>query len=113
MEELKTKASHLKDHVREYVQDYIQLAKAKATKGASDAAASIVIAIATVVFVFFFLFFAAFGLGWWLGSILNNRAAGFFIVAGVFILCTLLLFALRKKVIAPMIRNAVISKVYE
>ena len=112
-EDLKSKATHLKDHVRDYVQTYVQLAKVKATKGASTAVSGIVIGIVAFFFAFFFLFFLAFGLGWWFGNLVENRAAGFFMVAGLFLLLVLVLFAIRKKVIVPMIRNMIISKVYE
>jgi hypothetical protein len=40
-------------------------------------------------------------------------AAGFFAVAGFFALLIVLMFALRKKVIVPMIQKMIISKVYE
>lgn len=113
MEELKSKASRFKEHAREYVQTYADLAKVKVTKGASTAVSGIFIGITAFFFAFFFLFFLGFGLGWWLGNVVNNRAAGFFLVAGFFLLLTAVLFALRKKVIVPMIRNMIIKKVYE
>ena len=120
MEELKAKSpnlkdhtTHLKDHVSEYIKTYVQLAKLKATKGASGAVAGIVIGVTSFLFAFFFLFFISFGLGWWLGTLVNNTAAGFFMVAGLYLLLIFLIFALRKKVIIPMIRNTIISKVYE
>jgi uncharacterized membrane protein YccC len=65
------------------------------------------------VLAFFFLQFLFFGLAWWVGTLVNSIAAGFFIVAGFFLLLILLIFALRKKVIVPMIRNSIIRKVYE
>jgi hypothetical protein len=43
----------------------------------------------------------------------GSTAGGFFIVAGLFLLLIVLVFALRKKVIVPMIRNSIIRKVYE
>jgi len=113
MEELKSKASRFKEHAREYVQTYADLAKAKVTKGASTAVSGIVIGITAFFFAFFFLFFTAFGLGWWLGTALDNHAAGFFLVAALFLILTVVLFSLRKKVIVPMIRNMIIKKVYE
>ena len=113
MEDLKTKAAQLKDHVSEYATTAMQLAKAKATKGASSAAAGAVIGVIAVLLVFFFLIFLFTGLAWWLGSLLNSPALGFFCVAGLFLLLLILIFALRKKVIVPKIRNAIISKVYE
>jgi hypothetical protein len=113
MEELKTNASHLKTHVTEYIKANVELAKAKATRGASTAAAGIAIGVTAFIFLFFFLFFLSFALGWWIGTLLNSTASGFFIVAGLYLLLAGLIFMLRKKVLVPMIRNAVISKVYE
>lgn len=113
MDDLKTSATHLKEHVSEYVQTTVQLAKAKATKGASNAAAGAAIGIATVVFGLFFLAFLFTSLAWWLGSLLESPALGFLCVAGLFLLFIILIFALRKKVIVPLIRNIIIKAIYE
>ena len=113
MEDLKTKAAQLKDHVSDYAKTTIELAKAKATKGASNAVAGIAIGIASVLLLLFFLIFLFTGVAWWLGNVLNSPALGFFCVAGFFLLLIILIFALRKKMIVPLIRNAIISKVYE
>lgn len=113
MDDLKTKAAHLKEHVSEYVQTTVQLAKVKATKGASNAAAGAVIGITALVLGLFFLAFLFTALAWWLGDLLNSPALGFLCVAGFFLLLIILVFTLRKKVIVPMIRNAIISAVYD
>ena len=112
-EDFKTKASRLKEHVGDYVNTYIQIGKAKAVRGVSTATAGIIVGITAFFFLFFFLFFAGFGLGWWLGNLFDNRAAGFFAVAGFYLLLCLLLFATRKKLIVPLIQKLIISKVYE
>lgn len=113
MEDLKTKAAHLKDHVSEYVQTTVQLAKVKATKGASNAAAGVAIGISAVILGLFFLAFLFTALALWLGDLFNSPALGFLSVAGFFLLLIIVVFALRKKVIVPMIRNAIISAVYD
>jgi len=113
MEDLKTNVGQLKDHVSDYAKTYVDLVKAKATRGASNAAAAATVGILSFVLAFFFLQFLFFGLAWWVGSLIESVAGGFFIVAGLFFLLVMLVFALRKKVIVPMIRNAIISKVYE
>ena len=112
-EELKAKVNRLKDHVGDYVNTYVQIAKVKAVKGASTATAGIVVGVTAFFFLFFFLFFVGFGLGWWLGNVFDNRAGGFFAVAGFYLLLCGLLFALRKKLIVPVIQKMIISKVYE
>ncbi|WP_121356524.1 phage holin family protein [Flavisolibacter nicotianae] len=113
MEDLKTKAAHLKDHVSDYAKTTIDLAKLKATKGASNAAAGAAIGVAAFFLLLFFLIFLFTGVAWWLGNVFNSPALGFLTVAGFFLLLLVLVFALRKKVIVPLIRNAIISKVYE
>lgn len=110
---LKDSTQQLKDHVGEYVNTYIQITKAKATQTASTAASGAAIGVAALFFGLFFLFFLFCGVALWLGALLENRHAGFFIVAGFFALLLVLIFALRKKVIVPMIQNTIISKVYE
>ena len=112
MEELKTNARNLKDHLGEYAKTYAELLKAKTTQGASNAAASAAVIVAAVFFGIFFLFFVFVGLAWWIGTALDSPAAGFFIVAAFFLLIIVLLFALRKKLIIPKIRNAIIASVY-
>lgn len=113
MEDLKVKAGLLKEHVSDYAKTTVELAKAKATKGASNAAAGVVIGVAAFFLAIFFLIFLFTGVAWWLGGLLESPAGGFFCVAGLFLLLLVLIFSLRKKVIVPLIRNAIISKVYE
>jgi apolipoprotein N-acyltransferase len=113
MEELKTSVSSLKDHVTAYAKTYGEIAKAKATQTASTAASGIAIGVAALVFGIFFLIFAFVALAFWIGSLVDSNALGFLIVAAFFLLLIILIFALRKKVIVPMIRNSIISKVYE
>lgn len=113
MEEAKTSSSaDLKTHLGEYVNTYAQLTKVKATQGISTAASGAVIGIVALILVFFFLTFVFTGIAYWLAVVFNSVAAGFFAVAGFFLLLLVLIFVLRKKVIVPLIRNAVISKVY-
>jgi hypothetical protein len=112
-EDLKGRTGQLKDHVSEYAKTTIDLVKAKATKGASNAAAGTAIGFAAFLLTIFFLAFFFTGVAWWLAYVFNSAALGFFSVAGFFLLLLILIFALRKKVIIPAIRNAIISKVYE
>lgn len=113
MEDLKSSAAQLKEHVSDYAKTTINLAKAKATKGASNAVAGVAIGIAAFFLVIFFLIFLFTAAAWWLAGVFDSPALGFLTVAGFFLLLLVLIFALRKKLIVPLIRNAIISKVYE
>lgn len=110
---LKESAQRLKTNVTEYVHTYVELTKAKATQTASTAASGAAIGVAALFLGIFFLFFLFSGVAFWVGDLINSRAGGFLIVAGFFLLLVVLVFALRKNVIVPAIRNAIISKVYE
>jgi membrane protein implicated in regulation of membrane protease activity len=113
MEELKANAQSLKTHVSDYVSTYIELTKAKVTQGASNAASAITVLIGALFLGLFFFLFVFLGLAWWIGGLFDSPAAGYFIVAALFLLIIITLFALRKKYIAPLIRNAIIRVVYE
>jgi membrane protein implicated in regulation of membrane protease activity len=113
MEELKANAQSLKTHVSDYVSTYIELTKAKVTQGASNAASAITVLIGALFLGLFFFLFVFLGLAWWIGGLFDSPAAGYFIVAALFLLIIITLFALRKKYIAPLIRNAIIRIVYE
>jgi uncharacterized membrane protein len=84
MEELKANAQNLKTHVSEYVSTYIELTKAKVTQGASNAASAVTVLIGALFLGLFFFQFVFLGLAWWIGSLLNSTAAGYFIIAGFF-----------------------------
>ena len=113
MEDLKANAHRLKVHVSEYVNTYIELTKVKVTQGASNAASAVTVLIGALFLGIFFFQFVFFGLAWWIGGLLNSAAAGFFIVAAFFLLLMILLFVLRKKFIAPLIRNTITRIVYD
>lgn len=113
MQDFKTQSARLKDHVSEYVQTTVQLAKVKATKTASNAAAGVAIGVVALILGIFFLAFLFTALAWWLGSLLESPALGFLCVAGLFLLLIVLVFALRKKVIVPLIHSAIIGAVYK
>ncbi len=113
MEELKANAQSLKTHVSDYVSTYIELTKAKVTQGASNAASAITVLIGALFLGLFFFLFVFLGFAWWISGLFDSPAAGYFIVAALFLLIIITLFALRKKYIAPLIRNAIIRIVYE
>jgi hypothetical protein len=113
MEGLKQSVAGLKDHVGEYAKAYKDLAKVKATKAASGAVSGIAIGLVSFILALLFLMLVNVGLALWIGRCIDSYAGGFFIMSGFYLLLIILLFALRKKVIVPMIRNAIISKFYE
>jgi len=113
MEALKEKVENLTNHVEEFVETYYDLTVANITKKSADAASAGVGFVLTWVFCFFIILFIGIGTGWWLGDILKNRPAGFFITAGIFLVILVILLAVRRSVIFPYIKNMIVKNMYD
>lgn len=110
---IKTKAENLTDNLSEYIQIYLKLGAVNATQKATVIATVALTATMLSVFCLFILFFVGIGIAIWLGESWSNMKAGYFTVAGFYVLSTLLFVALRKKMIFPYVRDHIIRKVYE
>lgn len=113
MEEIKLKAENLTKSVGDYFDTYYKLTVVKAADKATGIAASSLAGISIVFLGIFVLFFSGLALGVWLGQLLDNQAAGYFIVAGIYLLLIVLLVVLRKRIVFPFIRNLIVRKFYE
>ena len=101
-EGIKETASDLVDHVTDFLETYYQYISINVAQKSISLASG---AINFVVLIFLSLIvvsFTGFGLAWWLGDVINNRPAGFFIVAGFFLLVMIVLIVMRKKRIFPL-----------
>jgi hypothetical protein len=110
---LKTAVTNFKDSTQEIVDTYYRLAVATATKKGANAAAGGVVGVLLAFLGMLTFLFAFIGLAFWVGTLVNSTAGGFLIVAGFFALLIGLVIAMKGKVIYPLIRNAIVKKVYE
>ena len=113
MEELKAKTENLTNHLGDLLNTYYELTLTTvAQKGARAAAGGF-----TFIVICFFslsaLLFLGLGLAVWIGDLLENPAAGYFIVGGFYILLMIIFYLLRKKVVLPFVRNFIVRKMYE
>ena len=113
MQELKTKVNDLSEDVEAYVEAFYELKVLKLSEKTSLIASQSIAASATILLFILVLAFSGFALAWWIGSVLNNVAAGFIIVAGVYTTLAILIIALRKKFIVPRLRNMIIKKMFD
>ena len=113
MEELKTKAENLTEHVGDILNSYYKLAAVTATEKATNIGSGILAGVVICVLGFFVLLFGSFALAWWLGDIMNSRAAGFLIVGLLFGIGMGIIVALRKNIVFPYFRNSILRKIYE
>ena len=110
---LKEKTSDLADHVEQLATTYYKLGVLKVTQKASEVTSQVVAGVVTFIVAFFVVLFAGFGLSWWIGDMLDNRAAGFFLVGAFFLVIMIVFLMLRKQTILPFFRNLIVSKMYE
>src|SRR2546421_5811904 len=112
MEEVKTGSPGITKNVTNLVDTYIALAKANVTQKAADAVSVSISGFIMAVLAVFAVFFAGAGLAWWIGRLLSNMIAGFFIVSGLFVLLLVLLVAFKEQFLYPIIRNRIVKKVF-
>lgn len=113
MEDLKSKAGNLTDSISEYLQTYYKLKVLNAADKATSITASTLASLVIAFLGIFVLLFSGIALAIWLGHLLNSWALGYLAVAGLYLLIIIIIVALRKKIVFPMIRNSLINKLYE
>jgi hypothetical protein len=92
---------------------YRDLITIKAIEYTSLGASRSVVGLLSLILALFVLLFLGFGSAWWLGEVMDNIKAGFFIVGGIYTLAFILILLTSSKVLVPGIRNYIIKKIYE
>ena len=110
---IKEDARDILNHSRDYLETMYKLNVVRATKKASDIASGVVNSLLLFFVVLCTILFASTAAAWWLGQVLDNPALGFLLVASFYLLLALILILMKKKVISPFIKNALIRKIYE
>ena len=113
LKNLKDRAENVIGHFSDLADTYYKLGLVKATKLATNVVSGLLAGIVTLFLFIITLFFIGMGLAWWLANLLNSIPAGFFIVAGVFILLIVLLIVLRRKIVFPFLKKAILKRLYE
>ena len=113
MEDLKTRVEELTGNVSDYAETMYKLTTIKVVEKASTMASTVVNSVVILFLALLVILFGAFALAWWLGDMIENRAAGFILTSGFFLLLLVVLYALRKKIIYPIIRNRIIKSAYD
>jgi len=110
---LKEDAKDILNHAGDYAETFYKLNLLRLTKKVSDVASVVVNSVLIFFISLCILLFISFAGAWWLGDIVQNRALGFLLIAGFYLLIILVLVLMRKKIISPFIRNTLIRKIYE
>ena len=113
MAELKERADDLIEHAGDYIETYYKLGLLKVTEKSTAVGSSIIAALMLTILFIFFALFVGLGLAWWIGGMLDSMIAGYFIVAGIYLLIIICVLMMRKSVIRPFLRNYLVKKIYE
>ena len=112
-EAIKEEAKDIVGHVGDLLETYYELLAIRLAQKVIDFTSSLINSIILAFLGLLFLSFVGLGLAWWLGNVVDNRAAGFFMTAGVYLVIIFLLIAMRKKLIFPFLRNLLTRKIYD
>ena len=113
MEDLKEKISDLTGHAEDLAETYYRLSLLNITQRAANIASASVATVLVFIAAMFVLLLGGVALSLWLGDLVNNRAGGFLLGAGIFFVVMIILVLLRKKIIFPFFRDLVIRKFYD
>lgn len=113
MEELKSKTESLTHSISNYLDTFYKLALVNLTQKATNLTSGIVAGLAALFLFVLTLFFLGMALAFWLGSLLNSTAVGFLLVAVLFLVIIALVVLMRKKIVFPMLKKAILKKIYE
>jgi hypothetical protein len=113
IQEIKEDTKDLFDHAVDYVETLYRLKTITIAQKAIDIGSGAINAVIIGIFGIFSFGAISFGIGWWLGNLVDNRAAGFFITGGLYALVIFAIIIMRKKLIFPFLRNLLTKKIYE
>jgi pilus assembly protein TadC len=113
MENLNNKTANLANHVQNIAQTYYDLARINVAQAGSKAVARAFLFFLLAGLVLCILLLCGIGLSLYLGKLLQDAAAGYFIVAGFYLFLVIVFYLLRKQIVFPFIRDFIVRKIYD
>ena len=113
MEKAFAKAEELAGTIKEYVNSRIESVKLNAAEKSSAVMANIIAGVIVAMVFLFFIVFGSVALAFGLGQWLDKTWAGFLIVAGLYLLIAMVVWAARGKIIRLPIMNALIQQLFK
>jgi len=110
MEKTFARVEELADTIKEYVNTRIESVKLSAAEKTSGVIANVLAGIVVALVFLFFVIFASVALSLGLGEWIGKTWAGFLIVAGLYLLIGIIVWAARGKMIRLPLMNAMIRQ---
>jgi hypothetical protein len=113
VEEVKEDAKDLMEHITDYLETYYQLITINIAQKGVNLASGIINAVILAILGLFAFGLISLGFGWLLGNLIDSRAGGFFLMAGIYVVIMVAIIFMRNNVILPFLRNLLTKKIYE
>lgn len=104
------KIEGLSDNVKEYIQLNYEIFKLEATEKVSEIGSSLFSSLVLGIALFLFILTLSMGAGFYLSALLGDSYSGFAIIAGFYLLISIILFVGRKKLLENPLRDSIIRK---
>lgn len=104
-----SKIESFADDVKAYVATLSELYKLKFTDKLSSAGADVAVYLVLALSILLILIMVSIGAALWINEGIGSSFAGFFIVAGVYILCLGLIIATKGSIVRKPVNNAIIK----
>ncbi|MGC3943502.1 MAG: hypothetical protein QM762_03035 [Chryseolinea sp.] len=101
------------DAVGDIIETYRSFVNVRIVEGAARSGSISIFGILVLVVGVFVLLFAGLGAAWWIGDVMENMKAGFFIVGGFYLVVLLIALLTANSTILPWLRNLIVRKIYE
>jgi hypothetical protein len=88
----------------------VELYKLKALDTSADIISTLAAQLTVLVFIAVFFLFANIGIALWIGEAIGNSYIGFFIVAGSYVIISLISYLLANKWIKAPLQNSIITQ---
>lgn len=105
------KLDGITENLKDYVSTNYELIKLQATERTSVIGSGIISTIIIVIIGLLFFFALSLGVSFYLSALIGDTFSGFLIVAGFYLLLTLILYFGRKKLLETPIREKIIQKI--
>jgi hypothetical protein len=111
MQEEINSVEKLTENFKEYVNTRYDMVTLKVTQKTADIGSQSVAIILILLFASMFLLFINLAAAFFISAIFKINYAGFFIVAGFYLLLSLILILFRKKLVVLPLRNLIVKKI--
>jgi len=111
MQEENNHFEKLTDNLKEYVNTRYDIITLKLTQKVANISSQAIAVILIGMVMSMFLLFINIAIALYFSSLLNNNYAGFFIVAGFYLLITLIFIIGKKGLILTPIRNLIVKQI--